>query len=205
MPAEDAKVGVYSPLAYLGIVTDLAKVADGKERLEDWVLAYGMLEWGSVRDLQTTRSEVKPESRADFLQFANVVREGVEAIVEFRKNSTQVNARRVSRLIQPGLVGIHPRLVSSGSGDSGWRIKFAWRLPTLKEVIQLHLADWATQEYAKVRTCAECGSFFAVTHGKQRFCPPVKGATWGDRQSTRESRCALRSRKRRHRALGVER
>ena len=202
LPTEGAKIGVYSPLAYREIVSDLAKVADGREKLEDWVAAYGMLEWGSERDWPESNSDIGPESRVELLAFAEHVRECVQAIIEFHGNPTQSNARRVSGLIQPGLVGIHPILILGGSDDSGWRTDFAWRLPTLKDVIMLHLADFANEENAQVRICDECGSFFTVTHGKQRFCPPMKGATWSDRQNTRESRCALRSRKRRHRAIG---
>ena len=55
-PAQNSATGVYSPLAYVEIATDLARVGNGSERIEDWVDAYGMMDWGSMRNVSSCKS-----------------------------------------------------------------------------------------------------------------------------------------------------
>jgi len=199
-PTHESPIRLYSPLAYIEIATDLARVAAGEERLEEWVNAYGMLNWGSIETFTRSNSDIEPESRASFMVFADETRLCIEAIIGFKNDSTNANFTRVIELVSPHLDQIHPRLVGVSRNGSVSGVNFGWALPTLKNVIMLHLADFAVDAQANVRSCEECGSFFAVSHGKQRFCPPVKGAGWSSNQPTRESRCALRARQRRQRA-----
>ena len=197
-PAENSATGVYSPLEYVEIATDLARVGNGSERIEEWVGAYGMLNWGSVSNISSRKSPTA-ESRMSLLAFADEVRNCVELIHRFQSSPNEDLARQIQQSFRQNLSQIHPMLVRKGSTTTGWSIAYAWRIPTLKDVVWLHLADFAADSDANVRACEECGSFFVATNAKQRFCPPFKGATWNERSKTRESRCALRSRQRRQR------
>ena len=198
-PAQNSATGVYSPLAYVEIATDLERVGNGSERIEDWVDAYGMLNWGSVSNISSRKSP-PAESRMSLLAFADEVRNCIELIHRFQSSPNEDLARQIQQSIGRNLSQIHPMLVRKGSTTTGWNISYAWRIPTLKDVVWLHLADLATDPYANVRICEECGSFFVATSKRQKFCPPFKGAKWDERSKTRESRCALRSRQRRQRA-----
>jgi len=198
-PAKNSATGVYSPLAYEEIATDLARVGNGSERIDDWVEAYGLLDWGSVSDM-STRKPATPEARISLVDFADEVSKCIELIQKFQAAPDEDLARQIQQSVSSGLSSIHPMLVRKGSTTSGWNISFAWRIPSLRDAIWLHLADLASSPEPNIRSCEECGSFFRATNGKQRFCPAFKGVTWEERSNTRESRCALRSRQRRQRA-----
>lgn len=177
----------YDPLSYPNVAIALANVVDDagpRSDLDSQKLrhraVHGFVSVWGLPDVSGPlhTGEIQTGTVREVWNLAQMAKMVVDAVLSKDLHSVWKALDRKLRALSPRLIFVPP--------DG---LRYAMRVPTLRDAIALHLSDLAVGE--RLGTCEACGRSFIVTDGRMRYCPAVNGV--------RTSRCAERQKKRRQR------